>query len=345
MAIGRTERGRTVRFDAVPRDQDALAGHIPRLRLDFDPSEEGQRAAAAIDKALREHQAVTVEEGIQVTPEQLPPLFGDLVGKPARGTVVLTPQPPPPWGAVFHAISDLGDEAFRVRLEPTLEPPPGSQVGFRGEQNGLVATIKARWAEGRGGQIGIDWSYRIDDSLARHQLQVLRFLKALHGSGVVTITDDLSARPELKHRLVQRPFELEHLLAFFQDVVEIEDWTGQELRLPESADSDETTWVAEVAAAIRRGAMKMRWAGTSVVANPNDLPSFPARRAIRIEHELHLTLLGQAVNLGYGILDVPEAEVSDGGPIDGDPTRHRVDILPPDGEPLTSAWGLLPPAR
>jgi hypothetical protein len=274
-----------------------------------------------------------------------PPLFGDLVGKPTRGTVVPTPRPTPAWGAVFHAVSDLGDETFRVRLEPMSEPPPGAQVGFRGEQNGLVSTVKARWVERRGGQLGIDWSYHVDDTPARQQIPVLRFLRALHGTGELTITDDLSGRPELKHPLTSRSFELEHLLGFLEDVIEIEDWTGQELRLPESADSNETTWVAEVAAAIRRGAMKMRWAGTSVVASPEDLPALPARRAIRVEHELQMTLLGQTVNFGWGLLDVPDAEVRDGGAIDGGPTSRRVDILPPNGEPFTSAWGLLPPAR
>jgi hypothetical protein len=343
MAIGRTEGGSTVRLDAVPRDEDALSKYAPRLRMEFDPSEEGKRAAETIDKAIRQRRAVTVDEGLQITAEQLPPLFGDMIGKPTRGTVVVTPTPTPPWGAVFHAVSDRGDETFRVRLDPTPEPPAGSQVAFRGERNGLIATIKARWVEGRGGQIGIDWSHRIDDSPAREQLRVLKFLEALHGNGEVTITDDLSGRPELKHPLKARHFGLEQLVAFFEDVVVIEDWMGQDIRLPESADVAETTWVAEIAAAIRRRALKMRWDGSSFAADPKELAHMAPRSAIRIEHDLRMNLLGQNINLGHGVFDVPVAEVHDRGPIEGNFSLHRIEILPAGGEPQTSEWGLLPP--
>ncbi len=154
MALGRTEDGLTVRLDAIPRDEDALAKYAPRLRIEFDPTELGEAAARAIDVALRKHEPVTIEEGAQITAERLPPLFREYVGKPVRGTIQLTPEPRPAWAAAFHAMSDRGDETLRIRLHPMPRPPRGYQTGFRGHFAGVTATIMARWIEGRGESSG-----------------------------------------------------------------------------------------------------------------------------------------------------------------------------------------------
>jgi hypothetical protein len=346
MAVGKTEEGRTVRLDAVPRDADALTKFAPQLRLEFDTDDIGEQAAKAIDEAVRHHKSVTVEAGFTITAERLPPLFGDMVGKPTRARISLTPEPPMPWSAVFHAVTDRGDETLRVTLDPMRRPPTGWQAAFRGDHGGMTVTLKARWVEGRGGEIRIDWQHAIDEGSAQEQVDDLRFLSALHGGGELTIGDE-RGRPEMKHALQPRPYELEPVLRFLENVVVIENWIGEEIPLPEGVDATEAGWVATVANAIQRRAIQLRWEHSVIPADEKGLEHLTKllapRAAVRIDHQLRMRLLGRDVSLGHGVLDLPEAELRDLGPIEGNEAMHQIEVAPAGGEPLTAEWALLPP--
>ena len=343
MAVSKTEGGRTVRLDAVPRDSDALAKYGPQLRIEFDPDDIGERAARALDEAIRQHQSVTIEEGFKITPERLPPLFADMVGRPARARLQLTPEPPKPWQIVFHAATDRGDETLRMTLDPMTKPPAGWHAGFRGDYGGVAVRLTVRSVQGGGIEIRINWQHTADDSPTHEQADALRFLCALHGSGELTISDEGRGWPDLKHELQAKPFELGSLLEFLENVVVIEDWTGEEVPIPDSIDATEAGFVAMVANAIRRGRLPMRWESSVIAADEDGRKHLAPHSAVRMEHVLRMRLLGSEVTLGRGVLDVAEAKVRDLGPVEGDPAIHRIELRPVGDEPMETDWVLLPP--
>ena len=345
MAVGATEEGVTARIDAVPRDPDAMAKYAPTIRMEFDADEIGQQAAKAIDEAVRQHKAVTVDAGVQITAQRLPPLFEGMVGKPARARVTLTPQAPSPWGAVCRAVSDRGDETLRLALAPVEEPPAGWDGAFRGSHDGLMITIAFRWIEGRGGQISVNWQHRYDASSAREQVEALRFLLALHGNGEMTIGDPMGGRPALRYTLKRQPFPSQDLLDLMEDVVAIEDWIGSSLPLPDEISPEQAGWVATIASAIRNRKLPGRWESATLVVDEAAHKSFAARNAIRIEQELMMNLLGHEITLGRGVLDLAEVEVNDLGSSEKDPSLHQVELRPVGGGVADVEWQLVPPPR
>lgn len=343
MAIARSQDGTTVRLDAIPRHDEALTLHGPLMRVEFDPDEAGQAAAEAIDAAVTQRRGATVHSGFQLTADRLPPLFADLVGKPVRGTMKLTPEPPAPWQATFTAITDRGDAAIGILLEPMSPLPPGAHLRFKGRRGGLIATVKGKWVEGRGGQIGVDWEHRFDDSPAGEQVIALRFLQAFHGKGKLVISDDQGLRPNIERDLRARRFELESLLQFFENVVTIEEWIGQPIPMPDTVLGSEMGWVATVAHAIRNRKLNITWTKATLGVGHGGFHQLLPRGAIRIDQELHMNLLGHEFYLGHGVLDLPEATIEDRGPSPKDPSVHVVDVLPGDRQPLTADWTLIPP--
>jgi hypothetical protein len=49
-----------------------MVRYAPRLRIDCDRDELGERAASAMHEALAQQKAVTIDEGLEITFEQVP---------------------------------------------------------------------------------------------------------------------------------------------------------------------------------------------------------------------------------------------------------------------------------
>lgn len=347
MSVGGTEEGISVRIDAVPRDADALERYAPRLRMDFDPDERGQRAVEAIARAVREGREVSVDEGVEITAEQLPPLFEEMVGKPARGAVTLRPERrvPAPWQAVFTATSDRGTATVRLPLRFMPTAPAGWDGGFDGRTGGMTVQILFRWL-GDHGETTINWRHALDDSPAREQVAALRFIDAMHGAGELTIRDEAGGRPELKRPIEPREIEENFiaLLALLENIVVIEDWTAETIPLPDTITPDDASTIALTAAVIRRRELPVHWENAEAEMASEAIEQISSGKQVTIEQELGVRILGHEVALGHGTLGLPDVEVRDLGPSATDGLR-RIELRPAGGGPVSLAWALLPPSR
>jgi hypothetical protein len=345
MALGATGNGISARIDAVPRDQDAMAKYAPRIRMEFDPDETGQQAAEAVAEAIREHKAVTVDAGVQITAQRLPPLFEDMVGEPTRGKITLTPQGPGPWDAVCHAVTDRGDENIRLTLDPVAPAPAGWDGAFSGGRGGLRITISFRWVEGRGGQISVNWNYGYDNSPAHEQAAALKFLLALHGAGKLTISDASGGRPDLVYPLERQVFPVQGLLDLAEKIIAIEEWIGQSIRLPDEISAEQAGWIATLASAVRTRKLPAHWESATLLVDEEGRDQLGPRSAVRIEQDMSVNIFDREVEFAHGVLQVIEVEVNDLGPSDEDPSLHEVELRPVGGQPAAVQWDLLPPPR
>ena len=342
ISVSSTEQDVTVRVDAVPRDEDAARRFAPALSIGFTDDEEGVEAARRFNDAIERGRPVSIDKGVEVTPNQMPPLFAEHVGEKIRASVSIKPNIPP-WNARVEAITDRGHELLDMRLELAEEIPDDWDIRMSAFFGGLSLSVLMRWREH--GEINITYRYSFDESPARDQARTLRFVLALLGKGEMVITDVDGDRPELRQETEEQdPDEnLLGLLEFLENMVVIEDWIGQRIDLPDHIDSEDAQRAALFAAVIKERSMPVKWENARAQMPPESVAELKSGKEIKIVQDIGGNLLGEEIPLAVGSLVLPEVEVRDLGPLPDDQELHQVEMVPPDGEPTQLAWSLEPP--
>jgi hypothetical protein len=340
-----TQDGVTERIDAVPRDDDALERFTPTVRLRFPNDKAGKRLAEELERALRQHRDFSAE-GIEFEFEQLPPLFEKDVGKVGKGTVTLTAiKPvPAPWVAEMTARSERWTDTVTMNMEMLDPPPKGWDVGFAGHFAGMTLTILLAW-RGAHGEVSFNWRHEIVDAPARDQLRALRFLAAMHGPGELVMRDLVGGRQELRQDLAESDLDETTLLLIdlMENIVTIEDWTGETIDIPEQFTGQDANEIAFAAAKIRKRELPVTFTDAKLDVLPEAIDKLREGGEIVIEEDMGLRVFGREIRFARTRFVMPEYEVEDLGPI-GNDGAHKV-VLRPVGGPVSTAYMLGPPRK
>lgn len=333
----------TVRIDAVPRDAEAAKRYRPTLQVAF-AGEEGRREAERFERALARNRPVKVSAGVTVTFEQVPPAFADEIGRPFAAEVEICPRLAP-WSAEFSVRAGEGEERVVMEMAALEDPPEDWDVVYEGRFGGIHATVSLRERED-GAALAVKWSHSLDGSPARDQLQAVRLLMALVGEGIFTLRDRRS-RARLIHEPTQpeAPDErLPQLIKVLGDLVEIEEWTGVELEVPNEISAREIDAISDAAAQIRARQAPFNSRKLSLVGPEEAIPQLVAGKNIKITDTLVAEILGEELELAQRTVTFPGVEVIDNGEVE--PGRHAIDLLPAPGVPIELLrWELAPPLR
>ncbi|HEU5062756.1 MAG TPA: hypothetical protein VFT79_06340 [Solirubrobacterales bacterium] len=343
MSVTSTDEGISIRHDAIPRHRDAMERFGPRITMSFTDDEAGRRAAKAFAEGTSRGRPVVLEEGVEVTPERLPPLWEEEVGKTIKARVEIRPNIPP-WVAQVTADSDKGSETLVIPLEAIDDPPADWDLCFRGHHGGLTFSILMRKREH--GEITMNWSYTFDTAPAREQVGALRLITFMHGQGEILIRDLKSGRPDLRHPTNERtlPDEIPALLGFLEDVVAIEDWLEQGISIPDrEIKAQEARHVAMAAEFIRHRSIPVQWKNAKMKVGPEGLSQMQTGGEMVVEQDLGMTLFGKDLWFARGRLVLPDYEMSDLGPAERDSDIHNVEVVPVGNEPLSLEWQLQRP--
>lgn len=341
MSVEKTAGGITSRFDVVPRDAEAMERYGPELVIQPSEGEEGQRAAERLQEALSEGKAIEIGEGLDLTFTRMPPGMKDIEGERITGGKMRfgepqrVRQPIPPWVAHLRVESDTGTAELDVRLEQTDDVPEGWDDMLVGEYGGLTLTVIMRWREGKGGEIRWNFRYTRNDTPVREQLDSLRLLAALGGTGEVIVTDNGPAkRPEARTPTPGGGVAdaTRALLAFLEDVRAIEEWSGVEYQLPDDLPAQEARSVAIVADIVRNQGRSITWHDMRMTVRESGLPMLRQGRVIRVEHTAGANVLGRLVDLGHTQLEVAGYKIESETPAAGQPGFVNVCVKPRDPE-------------
>lgn len=339
MSVEKTDGGITSRFDVVPRDTEAMERYGPEFVIQPSDGEEGKQASDRLQEALREAKAIEFGEGLDLTFTRMPPGMKDIVGHRLTGGKMQFGEPErvrppiPPWIAHLRAESDFGTAELDVRLEQGDEMPDGWDDMLVGEHGGLTVTVVMRWREGEGGEIRWNFGYSRNTSPVREQLDAVRLLRALSGTGEVVITDKGPAkRPEIRTATPGGgiPDEVRALVAFFEDARAIEDWADVEYALLDEIRGEEARNVATVADIVRQEGRFITWHDMALTVPQSTLAVLHAGRPVRVEHTAAANVLGRLVELGHTQLEVTGYKVASAKPAPGKPGYANVRIEPQD---------------
>jgi hypothetical protein len=263
-AIEIVDRDSVRRIEAIPRNAEAMQLFGPAGHLEFDPNPEGAKALEAFNQAIAHGGTVEIDKGARLVFSRLPPAFRPLLAESEKGTIVFTGGRPTaaPWPATLTASSDRGQAAIDVDLLPT-EAPDGWDAALEGAVGGLTVTALFRRTPGAG-QMTLNWSYDPDEPQdLRSQARTLALVDAVSGVGELVITDRSGVRPELPMALSGKPvpeFLSSNLLALGW-LIEISDWLGEDLALPDEGFTlEQFRLLAEVAYIVRTGESRMDFA-------------------------------------------------------------------------------------
>jgi hypothetical protein len=342
MSVEQPSGALIARIDVVPRDEEALELFRPKGTITF-PVETYER----LQEAVRRGEA-TSAEGLEVTFEQLPPALSEDIGKPMVGTVSFEPdrsRAPKPWDARF--VGRLGDlsETVDAKLEPAA-PPSGWDGCLEGGFAGLSVRFLFR-RRGEGGQMAVNYSYRLGEASARDQLKVLRFLDIVSEPGsTMQVVDKKDRERELLFDggALDDDADTSALMAFFECIVEIESWTGERIPVKPADFTDENFRQAtSIAAAIRRKGFKARFEQVELALPEENLGVVESGRELVIEQGFGGKVFGKEVDLGQARVQVDEYRVEHLGK--DEEGHYRVRLRPVDEESAEVFQHIAPPRR
>ncbi len=337
MSMMANEDGFTSRIDVVPKSDDAMERYGPSFTLTTTDDEAGNAAKELLDEALNEGIAVEINEGVAVHFDRLPPGLDHMTERPISGRVVLTPTPTPAppvpdWHAVLRMTSQPKRSAVRVILRATDDTPTGRDA-LTGAFAGLrvAATFKRDGASGE-----LRWSLSHEQSSAPigDQLLTMELLTAMAHGGELLITDvGRARRPEIRIQLdpSEPPPAAKAFLALLRDLRSIEEWTGEEISLPDEISTKDVRHVALIANTLRNGGREITWSELSAEVAPGGVEQLQQGGTLRIVHRgVSALVLGQEVPLGRVERDIAGYVVDTVGPTDADTGYQPVRLVPQD---------------
>jgi hypothetical protein len=305
-AVMEVSNGRhVIRFEAIPRNPEASELFGPAGQILFESSTEGDEARATFERAISGRERVTIDRGVSIVFDRLPPFFEKLFGEHRfdSPTVVVGPRviSRPTWNARLLANTDLGTETIDAVFNG-IDPPPGWEGESESFNSGLRLALRVRKTEtGFQGQFNFGYTYSANYSL-RSQLAVVSFLLALHGKGAFRIEERDSSRTLIDFDTDSRGAEwLPGFRTLLSNLVTIEDWCDVRLELPEELDASQVEGIAELAWIIRNKRSKMNFDQITL-----DIGDDPAGLLLGDDHGPIFTsvgfqadICGQFLTIGY----------------------------------------------
>lgn len=237
--------------DLVPRH--ASPTRVPGMTLRLEDSPEGAQARKWLDDFVRHGGRLALRDGMKVQLSDVPPPFGDLLGDPLSGELVLRAVPTP---APYYATAIAGSPDERVSLDVDLLPTDPSDdwdAVLEGRVGGLTVTLRFRWVVHEGqGESRLAFHY-VANSGAPHEVEarVLGWLLATHHDGAITLKDRRGERPVVAHATTPQPIPawLELWAQLHSDLAELERAAGKAAPPP---PKDVTMWHAEAIGMVAR---------------------------------------------------------------------------------------------
>lgn len=334
MSLAQIDETTTQRIDLAPRGPEAMQRHGPQFTLRPTNDEDGRRAAAELAEALRTGIDATITGGLDLVFDRLPPGLSDLVGRPLiAGTLEIRagrPPRPPDWHAAIRASTQPRSASIRVLLRPLDQAEDGWDHELAGSFGGLTVRLLVRRTR-MGGQMRWTLVHRRDNSRVRDQLAALELLEAL-GRGGALIVEDRGPR---KRPTINQPAESfsfdprsAALLAFLRDVRSIEEWTRQELSLPDQVSPEEAQHVAIAANVIRLRGREMTWRDIRMRVAESGMPALQAGRTVTIRHKVSVRILGTDLSLGDTVLSLNDYRIERAVPAADAPGQLDVELAP-----------------
>lgn len=323
--------GRVVsRIEVVPRDDEAMELYGPQFSVRGTDDAAGELAAQRLREALSEGKTVEIEQGLEVTPTQMPPGLAELVGQPLRGVAVQVgpvKRKRTSWRARIRAATDEGEQSLNVLMRPLDVVPDGWNDAFAGEYGGLTITLLVRRRDDQS-EVRVNLRHQRNGSLVRHQLAAMRFLNAVSTSGDFAMSSiERPDSPEMLFPGMAKPTsdDARDLLVFLENVRVIEEWSDAELSLPDDITATDARDVAVVAQLVRNRGRSITW--QSLEATVRSVRLLHEGRLVRVERGTMARVLGQVVDLGYLRMHLTDYRVVSKRPTAGQ-TEHLVRIEP-----------------
>jgi hypothetical protein len=326
------------RFDAIPRNPEAMRDLAPGGRLAFEASPTGQEALERFQASFFSGEQVKLDKGVTVTFDRMPELFGQIAGPaPEQATIIVGPgQAPPPWNARLVIRSSAGNHCLDVNLTAQTAPA-GWQAAFGGSTGPLdVALLFRRLAAS--GQATMNYTYHHDPTIGwSAMLEALDVLLALHGEGTVEVQDRDGRRPtlpfELPNRTVSDEVRWHHSLA--RKMAILERAAGVRLVLPDRIDRDLYRDIVEAAYIVEHGESGIDFDGVQLdlpVERFQELSADPPP-ALALSVPITLPRLSPAPILGYLSGQLSRWVIKAAEPVQvGPEKRMRTTITPQDDE-------------
>lgn len=238
----------------------------------------------------------------------------------------------PNFPALAVVESTLGNVELRLGLRVLEDPARAGRLEVLSSQYQLTLRITVP-ADGAG---QLDWTLEPGGGDASARAQVIDFLIALSGDGLLTITDsELGSLVQV--RLSAIPFDptLAEERRFLADVMVVEGWSGYRLHLPTELGREDATAITEFAARVREPVIRVGVKGEGT-ANFRERPEGDLE--IPYRDQLYQEILGLEVPLGEieltAIAEVTSIESSEEGfsvSFAIPELWHEVKLLPPRG--------------
>ena len=294
------------RFEAVPRSAEAMEQFGPRFSLLFRSTEEGQGALAALQRSMETGQEVTLEEGVSLRFDQLPPLLQSRIpNEPLEGmsiTIGRSDARPSGWPARVIATSDQGEAMLDLDLEP-VQALTGWDASFEGSYGGITVALHVRRV-GDAGAAGFTFSFSYDSTLpVTDLLAATSMLGALHGRGTLEIRARNGERPSLRFDFEPQPLPqiFSALHGLLVDLREIEKRAGTTLALPHTIEQNEISAIGEVGYILRNGKSSMNFEHITLVVGDEQRAAFErgTHGPVRMVLPLRVNLFGEEMMLGH----------------------------------------------
>lgn len=303
----------------------------------------GQRARRAAVEALAEGQEAIVRNGAQIQ-MHAPKLFRDELQEPGVTEARLSPGESLPLMMEIHTSQET--MAIEVDLRP-VPPPPNAAASFAGFVGRVLVEINLELLERPRMRASVNL-HGVPSTSPRDSSQAAALLLAFDEQTHISLaSDDLFpekgkiAGPFGERSLSdEKRRQLEQFKQFYEDLVLLEEHTGQEISIPEEFFWQDVA-AAEKAAEIVRNEGGSVTVGqmTTEVEDPSEIPSLPERLAegdAIVQHSLSMTVFGQALHLGTAEHPIPKMKIVEVSPYgDGPQSPARV-VLEVDGDPEVS---------
>jgi hypothetical protein len=232
------------------------------------------------------------------------------LGEPLHGTMRFV-APATVWQAHMEVETTLGHAALDLNLCPLHDAPSGWDNALEGSFGGLVIRLLLRGTK-TGGELSMTWQYTMGEAPVEHQRDALRFLRALHGKGILWTRDRQAEHARLPLDLDGHDLspEIEGVIALLEDLVIIQHASGQTFELPDEVDAEEAHAIAFAAKWIRDRALPVTWDNFTATVPPENLAAFASGDEIRIEENAFMRLFDQEVFLGKRILVLRDARIT-----------------------------------